>query len=198
MSADNELSAKLNRRLDRAEALEQGQSVTTQYRTTGIGIYTEFSEFSRHQIKEYEKAFKKYDAGGDGYLDLPELKVTMERLGAPQTHLSLKSMIKELDEDQDGKLSFREFLLLFRKAAAGELPEDSGLNRLATLTDIDVGQVGVGGAATFFESKIEELTKTNKFEAEIRQEQEAKKKELEQKKARRAEFMEKAALFNQH
>lgn len=60
MSADNELSAKLNRRLDRAEALEQGQSVTTQYRTTGIGIYTEFSEFSRHQIKEYEKAFKKY------------------------------------------------------------------------------------------------------------------------------------------
>lgn len=60
MSADNELTAKLNRRLDRAEALEQGQTVTTQYRTTGIGIYTEFSEFSRHQIKEYEKAFKKY------------------------------------------------------------------------------------------------------------------------------------------
>ena len=49
-----------------------------------------------------------------------------------------------------------------------------------------------------FGIQIEELTKTNKFEAEIRQEQEAKKKELEQKKARRAEFMEKAALFNQH
>lgn len=129
MSADSELSAKLNRRLDRHEALESGQAVTNQYRTTGISLYTEFSEFSRQQIKEYEKSFKKYysmthegrcqipdfnnpvlryDAGGDGYLDLSELKVTMERLGAPQTHLSLKTMIKEVDEDQDGKLSFRE------------------------------------------------------------------------------------------
>ncbi len=32
----------------------------------------------------------------------------MEKLGASQTHLSLKAMIKEVDEDQDGKLSFRE------------------------------------------------------------------------------------------
>lgn len=32
----------------------------------------------------------------------------MEKLGAPQTHLGLKSMIKEVDEDFDGKLSFRE------------------------------------------------------------------------------------------
>ena len=32
----------------------------------------------------------------------------MERLAAPQTHLSLKTMIKEVDEDRDGKLSFRE------------------------------------------------------------------------------------------
>ena len=32
----------------------------------------------------------------------------MEKLGAPQTHLSLKSMIKEVDEDHDNKISFRE------------------------------------------------------------------------------------------
>jgi len=32
----------------------------------------------------------------------------MEKLGAPQTHLGLKNMIKEGDEDLDGKLSFRE------------------------------------------------------------------------------------------
>ena len=51
---------------------------------------------------------KRYDVGHDGFLDLDELKITMERLGAPQTHLGLKGMIKELDEDGDGKLSFRE------------------------------------------------------------------------------------------
>lgn len=37
-----------------------------------------------------------------------ELKYMMEKLEAPQTHLALKEMIKEVDEDFDGKISFRE------------------------------------------------------------------------------------------
>lgn len=32
----------------------------------------------------------------------------MEKLGAPQTHLGLKDMISKVDEDFDGKISFRE------------------------------------------------------------------------------------------
>lgn len=44
----------------------------------------------------------------DNYIDLNELKLMMEKLGAPQTHLGLKNMIKEVDEDLDNKLSFRE------------------------------------------------------------------------------------------
>ena len=59
MPADDELSAKLSRRLDRHEALEQGQEVTNTYRTKGVSIYTEFAEFTRGQIKDYEKAFRK-------------------------------------------------------------------------------------------------------------------------------------------
>ena len=42
----------------------------------------------------------------------------MEKLGVPQTHLGLKEMIKEVDEDFDGKISFREvsvFLISFHK-----------------------------------------------------------------------------------
>lgn len=38
----------------------------------------------------------------------------MEKIGAPQTHLGLKGMIAEVDEDKDGKISFREFLLIYR------------------------------------------------------------------------------------
>lgn len=56
----------------------------------------------------------RYDEGKDGFLDLAELKVMMEKLQAPQTHLGLKAMIAEVDEDQDGKISFREFLLIYR------------------------------------------------------------------------------------
>lgn len=50
----------------------------------------------------------RYDAGKDGFIDLMELKLMMEKLDAPQTHLGLKNMIKEVDEDLDNKLSFRE------------------------------------------------------------------------------------------
>uniref|UniRef100_A0A8B9G4V0 EF-hand domain family member D2 n=2 Tax=Amazona collaria TaxID=241587 RepID=A0A8B9G4V0_9PSIT len=95
-----------------------------------------------------------YDAGKDGFIDLMELKLMMEKLGAPQTHLGLKNMIKEVDEDLDSKLSFREFLLIFRKAAAGELQEDSGLHALARLSEIDVSTEGVKGAKNFFEAKV--------------------------------------------
>uniref|UniRef100_A0A5F8GGP6 EF-hand domain-containing protein n=1 Tax=Monodelphis domestica TaxID=13616 RepID=A0A5F8GGP6_MONDO len=83
-----------------------------------------------------------------------ELKLMMEKLGAPQTHLGLKEMIREVDEDLDSKLSFREFLLIFRKAASGELEEDSGLMSLAKLSEIDVAMEGVKGAKNFFEAKV--------------------------------------------
>lgn len=119
----------------------------------------------------------------------------MEKLGAPQTHLGLKSMIAEVDEDQDGKISFREFLLIYRKAKAGELTGHDGLQELVRLTEINVQEVGVSGAKSFFEAKIEETLKTSRFHDEIRAEQEERKREEEEKQIRRAQFRERAAIF---
>ena len=42
------------------------------------------------------------------FIDFMELKLMMEKLGEPQTHLALKAMIKEVDEDCDNQISFRE------------------------------------------------------------------------------------------
>ena len=48
-----------------------------------------------------------------------------------------------------------QFLLIFRKAAAGELLEDSGLNDLyRNVSEIDVHEEGVSGAKDFFTSKV--------------------------------------------
>ncbi|KAF5901495.1 EF-hand domain-containing protein D2, partial [Clarias magur] len=148
-SADSELGAKLQRRGE----LNEGVGEPQQHSMKVFNPYTEFKEFSRKQIKDMEKMFKEYDSGKDNYIDLMELKLMMEKLGAPQTHMGLKNMIKEVDEDLDNKLNFREFLLIFRKAAAGELPEDSGLGVLARLSEIDVSTEGVKGAKSFFEAK---------------------------------------------
>ena len=88
-----------------------------------------------------------------------------------------------------------QFLLIFRKAAAGELVADSGLGQLAKLAEVDVDEVGVGGAAKFFEAKVKEQTFSNKFEAEIREEQDERKKQAQEAKVRKEAFKAKKAAF---
>ncbi|XP_045476397.1 EF-hand domain-containing protein D2 homolog [Harmonia axyridis] len=193
MPADSELNSVLMRRQEINNALDNGDSVRVSYRV--VNVYTEFHEFTRKEIKQYEAVFKRFNTNKDNFLSLTELKRMMEVLGAPQTHLGLKTMIKEVDEDDDGRLSFREFLLVYRKARAGELDEDSGLGQLAKLTEIDVDKVGVNGAKNFFEAKIEEQKKLSKFENEIREEQEERKRLEDEKAIRRQQFLEKAAVF---
>ncbi|KAG1659999.1 Protein unc-79 [Nymphon striatum] len=90
-------------------------------------------------------------------------------------HIGLKDMIRQVDEDGDNKISFREFLLMFHKAKLGEFAIDSGLGALANLTEIDVDEAGVKGAKTFFEAKIEEQTNSKKFKDEIKNEQEERR-----------------------
>jgi len=193
--ADAELSAMLQRRQQIHEGLNDGKEIQPRLRV--FNPYTEFHEFSRKEIKDYEASFKRFDVGNDGYIDFEELKRMMEKLGAPQTHVTLKEMIREVDEDGDLMISFREFLLIFRKAHQGDLAEDSGLRQLATLTEIDVDKEGVSGAKNFFEAKINQLSRSKKFEEEIKAEQEEKKRENEERKVRQQAFREKAAFYEQ-
>eukprot|EP00914_Ancora_sagittata_P004044 GHVO01008884.1.p1 GENE.GHVO01008884.1~~GHVO01008884.1.p1 ORF type:complete len:129 (-),score=37.21 GHVO01008884.1:767-1153(-) len=126
------------------------------------------------------------------------MKLMMEKLGAPQTHLGLKRMIAEVDEDQDDKISFREFLIIFRKAHQGELEEDSGLSAMyANMREIDVDEAGVKGAKNFFEVKMAEVSASSKFEKEILEEKEQRAKEEVERKERQAAFREKMGNFQQ-
>jgi len=152
---------------------------------------TEFKELSIGELKEFEKFFLKYDTCNDGFIDLQELKYMMEKLGHSQTHLDLKAMIKEVDEDQDEKISYREFLLIFRYARDGTL-KSAGLREIAN-ANIDVQKEGVGGAKNFFEQKAKALNES--VADKDRAYHEEKKKEAEEKKVRQAAFKEKAAAF---
>ncbi|KAG8231385.1 hypothetical protein J437_LFUL008933 [Ladona fulva] len=55
MPADEELSGVLSRRQAINEALDEGKDVRPKFKV--VNVYTEFSEFTRKQIKEYEKTF---------------------------------------------------------------------------------------------------------------------------------------------
>lgn len=58
MSADMELSSILNRRQQINEALENGQEIKHTFKV--VNIYTEFHEFSRKEIKDYQTTFNRY------------------------------------------------------------------------------------------------------------------------------------------
>lgn len=193
--ADSELTAKLQKQISRNEGDENIIPTMKVFNP-----YTDFKEFSRKEIQNLEKAFKKYDINGDKRLDLEELKVMMEKLKVPQTHLSLKEMIKQVDEEQENKINFKGFLMIFRKARNGELNKDSGLQQLydqVNCQEIDVHEAGVKGAKSFFEAQALKQTFSNNFEREIREEQEQKRREEEQKKLKREEFLAKKSIFNQ-
>lgn len=57
MSSADELNSILNRRQQINEALENGQEIKHTFKV--INVYTEFHEFSRKEIKEYQTTFNK-------------------------------------------------------------------------------------------------------------------------------------------
>ena len=61
----------------------------------------------------------RFDEDKNKFISLEELKLMMEKLGAPQTHLALKNMMKEVDEDQDSQMNFREVSLSFTMQLKG-------------------------------------------------------------------------------
>ena len=182
--------SELDKILARRGRINEGEE-TAKAGTHG-SIYAEFKELSIQEIKEYKKSFEKYDADKSNFIDIMELKLMMEKLGAPQTHLGLKSMIKEVDEDMDNQISFREFLLIFRKASQGELIAD-GLSVIAK--SCNVAEEGVKGAKSFFEAKAAEVSKGARFEEDMKAEKERKAREAEEAQVRKEAFKEKAAAF---
>jgi len=228
---DAELAQKLSRRIRRIESAESSSETSSINGSSGIGThdepdspqssssaasvnfehqrsvvfnpYTEYTEFSRKQIQSLMQTFDKYDTDRDKSLNFNELKFMMEKLGIPQTHLGLKEMIKQVDEDQDGKVSFREFLLIFRKAMSENNGNENNQSSISSilyqlysmLVEIDVAKEGVGGAKNFFEAKVAAIKEGDKFQREIREEQEQRRRAEEDKIRRKMAFQNRLAQF---
>jgi len=194
MSVDTELTSKLNRRKDLNDALAKGENVEKRFVSKNLSVHHEFPDFDINDLQIYEAKFNAYNTSGTGKLNIEEFKLMMEKLGAPQTHVSLKAMIKEVDEDQDGMITFREFMSIFRKFAAGELV-DSNLEYLAKQFEIDVDVVGVKGAKSFFEAKISAVRRDSQFEQQMQLLKEEKLIAEENKRMREQKFKARAAVF---
>jgi Ca2+-binding EF-hand superfamily protein len=56
------------------------------------------------------QVFKKFDKDGNGLLTADEIMNTMKSLGIEISSQDVKELVKEMDENNDGKISYEEFL----------------------------------------------------------------------------------------
>ena len=82
--------------------------------------FKEFLALMTKKIKDYEiedellETFKVFDKDGNGYISLDELKDIITRLDENISDLEVQEMLKEADDDNDGKLSFEEFVKVMK------------------------------------------------------------------------------------
>jgi calmodulin len=65
--------------------------------------------------------FQKFDLDRSGTINFTEFQALFNSLGSGLGADTLKSMLSEIDEDGDGEVSYREFVKIFQKGAAGQL-----------------------------------------------------------------------------
>lgn len=191
--ASEELALKLQKR----NKINEGELSPTMNQQ-GVSIYSENPNLSRKTIQHLETKFKEV---GDkkkenrANLNLNELKTLFENLGCPQTHLTLKGLLRDAKQDPNtGSLTFREFLGIFRAACSDEIDEDSPLKQLATLNEIDVGEKGVTGAKEFFQAKMK-ASEDSSFAREVEQEKAKKLQDEEDAKNKQEAFKEMRSKF---
>ena len=63
-------------------------------------------------LQDYKKQFISYDTDHSGDIDEFELKLMMEALDQAKTHLEVRKMIREVDRENRGAISYNDFLYM--------------------------------------------------------------------------------------
>ena len=71
-------------------------------------------KLSEEQVAEFKEAFDKFDKDKDGTISVQELGTVMQELGLKPSEAELKVLIARLDTDNNGIISFQEFLACIR------------------------------------------------------------------------------------
>ena len=71
----------------------------------------EYPDFKK-QLEAYKKQFMTYDKNNSGDINEFEVKLMMESLDQTKTHLEIRKMIKEVDREERGAISYNDFLFM--------------------------------------------------------------------------------------
>ena len=106
----------------------------------------------------------------------------------------------EADDDKDGMISLRDFLMLFRKRNKGELlhssPSLAAVISYFNDTEVNVNEVGVTGAKSFFLAKSAKTNITGLSIQEVKAEAEISKVKRAEKAVKKEEFEARRNIFS--
>lgn len=81
-------------------------------------------KLSDEQLDELREAFSIYDINKDGAITTRELGTVLRQLGHNPTEAELLEMIKELDKNNSGTISFNEFVGLMSGKMKNDITDD--------------------------------------------------------------------------
>ena len=65
--------------------------------------------------EEMQRAFKCFDADNSGYITVDELREVLSRLNQNVSEHRIIEVLREIDTDQDGKISYDEFVQMLQE-----------------------------------------------------------------------------------
>ncbi|PKU85059.1 probable calcium-binding protein CML18 [Dendrobium catenatum] len=87
-------------------------------------------------MEEVEKVFNRFDADGDGKISASELGNVVRALGSNVSDEELRSMIEEMDANQDGFVDLGEFTR-FNRAGDGPVRGEEDIKDAFDIYDMD-------------------------------------------------------------
>lgn len=81
-------------------------------------------KLSDEQLDELKEAFSIYDINKDGAITTRELGTVLRQLGHNPTEAELLEMIKEVDRNNSGTISFSEFVALMSGKLKNDITDD--------------------------------------------------------------------------
>lgn len=114
------------------------------------------------EIREAFDIFKLCDENNDSYIELSELKLALEKLSVPQTHLAAKEIMAKIVGENITKLNYCQFLLAYaamlENRTINENPNNTSQIEIMKKEEeaTNISKKRVSDAKHFFESKIAE------------------------------------------
>ncbi|EDV93772.1 GH18108 [Drosophila grimshawi] len=111
------------------------------------------------EIREAFDTFRQFDVNGDNFIELSELKMALEKLSVPQTHLSAKQLMAEIAGPHSPKLSFCQFLFTYaailQESTSNAIELNQSLVESVTPLESDnVSKEAVSNVKRFFEARV--------------------------------------------